>query len=131
MIVRRTYQLYAGLAAIGLLVAGAAMMLFDSFIGAEFGAARTLVPWMVAGYVLQGMYYSVVNYLFYAERTGRLSVLSASTATVGCVVSYLLTSTFGLHGAGLSFVINNALLFLLVWYAAARAVPMPWRLWRG
>jgi O-antigen/teichoic acid export membrane protein len=81
---------------------------------------------MVTGFVLQGMYYAVVNYLFYAERTGRLSMVSGATAVMGCLTSYVLTTQYGLTGAGASFVLNNAVLFALVWYAAAKAVPMPW-----
>ena len=83
---------------------------------------------MVAGFVLQGMYYSVVNYMFYAERTGRLSLVTGTTAVVGCVISYALTSAFGMQGAAASFLVNNTLMFLLVWLVAAKAVPMPWGL---
>jgi O-antigen/teichoic acid export membrane protein len=128
-IVRRTYQLQASLVLLGALVAGASMLLFDKLVGAQFVEARALVPWMAAGFVLQGMYYTVVIYLFFAEQTGRLSVISCSVAALGTVVSYLLTRQLGLTGAGISFVINNALLLALVWYSAAKAVPMPW--WRA
>lgn len=128
MIVKRTYQLYMVLAGIGVLVAGAAHLFFDALIGVQFAAARALIPWMVAGFVLQGMYYSVVNYMFYAERTGHLSLVTGTTAVAGSVISYTLTSAFGLQGAGASFLVNNALMFLLVWIVAAKAVPMPWRL---
>jgi hypothetical protein len=68
--------------------------------------------------------------MFYAERTGTLSIVTGSTAALGCLVSYGLTSAFGLVGAGASFLLNNSLLFLLVWLATSKAVPMPWRLWR-
>lgn len=130
MIVRRTYGLFAALVLAGVLLATLAWMLFDRLVGTAYVAARPLVPWMVAGFVLQGMYYAVVNYLFFAERTGRLSVTSGTTAVVGLGVSYLLTSHWGLLGAGMSFAINNALLLVLVWVVAAAAVPMPWRLRR-
>ncbi len=126
VIVRRTYQIWAGLVAAGCVLATLATYFFDTLVGERYVAAKGLVPWMVAGFVLQGMYYTVVNYLFYAERTGRLSVMSGITACVGCGVSYGLTSAYGLDGAGASFAINYALLFVLVWFAAARAVPMPW-----
>ena len=130
MIVRRTYGLFAALVLAGVLLATLAWMLFDRLVGTAYVAARPLVPWMVAGFVLQGMYYAVVNYLFFAERTGRLSASSGTTAVVGLGVSYLLTSHWGLLGAGMSFAINNALLLVLVWLVAAAAVPMPWRLRR-
>lgn len=130
MIVRRTYGLFVALVLAGVLLATLAWVLFDRLVGTAYVAARPLVPWMVAGFVLQGMYYAVVNYLFFAERTGRLSVTSGTTAIVGLGVSYLLTSHWGLLGAGMSFAINNALLLVLVWVVAAAAVPMPWRLRR-
>lgn len=127
LIVRRTYQLFAALVAVGVAVAALALAFFDDLIGAAYAPAKPLIAWMVAGFVAQGMYYAVVNYLFYAEKTGRLSVVSGTTAVLGCAVSYLLTVRWGLVGAGISFAINNAVLFLLVWRTAASAVPMPWR----
>lgn len=130
MIVKRTYQLFVMLTLVGALIALAAHLLFDQLIGTQFSGARPLIPWMIAGFVMQGMYYTVVNYMFYAERTGTLSMVTGSIAVLGCLVSYGLTSAFGLQGAGASFLINNSLLFLLVWFAASRAVPMPWRLGR-
>jgi O-antigen/teichoic acid export membrane protein len=126
MIVRRTYLLFAALALLGLVVAAAAHLLFEQLIDSRYAPARALIPWMVGGFVLQGLYTSVVNYLFYAERTGRLSVASASTAVMGCGVSWFMTTHYGLQGAAMSFAFNSAVLFLLVWVSAARAVPMPW-----
>ena len=117
-IVKKTYVLYGALIGVGVVVAVVASAFFDELIGPRYAAAKPLVPLLVAGFVLQGMYYTVVNYMFYAERTGRLSVMSGLAAAVGCVVSYGLTSSFGLLGAGLSFALNNGLLFLLVWFAA-------------
>ena len=129
MIVRRTYMLFATLAMLGFVVALAAHLLFDRLIAPAYAPARALVPWMVGGFVMQGLYTSVVNYLFYAERTGRLSLVSAGTAVMGCGVSWLMTTHYGLQGAAMSFAFNSAVLFLLVWAVAARAVPMPW--WPG
>jgi O-antigen/teichoic acid export membrane protein len=126
VIVGRTYLLWAALATAAAALAGLATLLFDTLVGERYIAAKPLLPWMAAGFLLQGMYYTVVNYLFYAERTGHLSVMSGITACSGCGISYGLTSAYGLAGAGASFALNYALLFMLVWYAAARAVPMPW-----
>lgn len=130
-VVRKTYRFYASLALAGIVIAVLAQVFFDLLIGPRYAAAKMLIPWMVAGFVLQGMYYTVVNYLFYAERTGRLSIMSSFTAALGCALSYTLISTLGLVGAGVSFALNNAVLFGLVWLAASKAVEMPWRLRRS
>lgn len=125
-IVGRTYVLWVALVGAAGALAGIATLFFDTLVGERYISARPLVPWMAAGFLLQGMYYTVVNYLFYAEKTGHLSVMSGISACVGCGFSYGLTSAYGLAGAGASFALNYALLFALVWIAAARAVPMPW-----
>lgn len=126
MIVRRTYQLFLVLVLIGLFVAVLANLLFDHLIDSRYEAAKVLVPWMVGGFVMQGLYTSVVNYLFYAERTGWLSMVSASTAAFGCGVSWIMVTHYGIQGAAMSFAFNSTLLFVMVWAVAARAVPMPW-----
>lgn len=128
MIVRRTYQLFLALILIGLVVSLVAQQSFGYFIDERYEAARELIPWMVAGFVMQGLYAAVVNYLFYAERTGWLSLVSASAAIIGGFVSWLLVTNLGIRGAAISFTINSALLFILVWVVAERAVPMPWAL---
>ena len=130
LLVKRTYLFFAALMLVGTVVAVAAHLLFDIAIGEEYAGARPLIPWMVGAFVMQGMYYAVVNYLFYAEKTGRLSVISFTTAVVGCGISWTLTSRYGLQGAGASFLINNTILFVLVWAMSARTVPMPWLPWR-
>jgi O-antigen/teichoic acid export membrane protein len=127
-VVRSTYLFYAGLAVAGLIVVVVAQLLFDRVIGAEYAAAKAVIPWIVAGFVFQGMYYTVVNYIFYAERTGRLSVISTGTALFGGLLSYLLISQFGMAGAGISFALTNLALFALAWVVAAKVVPMPWLL---
>jgi O-antigen/teichoic acid export membrane protein len=129
-IVKWTYFLFIGLVVVGAVVAVAAHLLFDQIIGHEFHDARTLIPWVVAAFVLQGMYYCVVNYLFYAEKTGRLSIVSGATACLGLLCSVVLTTRFGLRGACASFLLTNAVLFLAVWAVAARTVHMPWLLRR-
>lgn len=129
MLVRRTYQLFAVLCGLGLVLWWVADAFFDRLVGPAYADARPLLPWLVAGFVAQGLYAAVVNYLFYAEKTGRLSAVSVVAAAVGGVLSFALTRQWGLHGAAVSFAANSLLLFALVWAVAARAVPMPWFTW--
>jgi O-antigen/teichoic acid export membrane protein len=120
--------MYAVLLLIGGLWTLLSMYFFENFIGSQYISAKSLIPWMVAGFTFQGMYYSVVNYIFYAEKSGRLSMATTLTATIGCVLSYLLIRKLGLRGACISFALNNCLLFLIVWLVASRSVSMPWLL---
>jgi O-antigen/teichoic acid export membrane protein len=129
-VVKSTYGFYCVLVILGFALVVTSTVLFDRIFPAQYGAARNIIPYVVAGFVFQGMYYSVANYLFYAEKTGYLSIATSTTAIGGTALSYGLVSEFGLTGAGFSFAISNCVLFLAVWLAARRAVPMPWRLSR-
>lgn len=128
MVVIKTYQLFVLLTGFGILLSVVAYYLFEKVIDPQYSTARPLIPWLVAGFVVQGMYYTQVNYLFYAERTGRLSLITVSVAIVGALVSWQMTSFYALNGAALSFFVNNCLLFFLVWIASSKAVSMPWGL---
>ena len=128
MIVIRTYQLLIALVVVGCLLSVAADYFFDMVIDEQYAAARGLIPWFVAGFVMQGMYYTQVNYLFYAEQTGKLSLVTVSVTIVGTFVSWQITSIYSLEGAAASFFINSLLLFLFVWVASSRVVSMPWGL---
>jgi len=126
MVVNYTYRFYVGLIAAALVVIIASQALFDRVIGAQYAAAKPLIPWMVMGFVFQGIYYSVVNYIFYAERTGKLSMISSASALCGSLLSYVFVSQWGMAGAGVSFALTNLVLFVLAWLLASRVVPMPW-----
>ncbi len=125
-IVKATYALFAGLLALALLSAAAFMALFGYIFPPEYAAAKVVIPAIALGMAFQGMYYGVVNYVFYAEATGRLSIVSATTVTLACFSSYLLVSRWGIVGAAVSYMLTNLVLFLVVWRLSANVLPMPW-----
>lgn len=125
-IVKATYALFAALLVLALLAAAAFMAVFGYIFPAEYAPAKPIIPAIAFGMALQGMYYGVVNYVFYAETTGRLSVVSATTVSLSALWSYLLISRWGLAGAGISFMLTNLVLFLGVWRLSAKVQPMPW-----
>lgn len=127
-VVRATYLSYVALALLGAIVAGAGVLFFDVIVGSQYHTAKMLVPLIVVGFVFQGMYYSVVNYVFYAEKTGHLSFVTSAVVIVGTLLSYTLVVQLGLLGAALAFAVNNLLLFLATWLLSMRAVNMPWGL---
>ncbi|MBA3677875.1 MAG: lipopolysaccharide biosynthesis protein [Sphingosinicella sp.] len=125
-IVRWTYGIFAGLFMIALLSAGAFILVFDYAFTRDYSAAKLLVLPVAIGMTFQGMYYGVVNYIFYAEATARLSLVSSATVSLGVLSSYFLVSHFGLAGASLSFMLTNAALFFAVWHLSRKVVDMPW-----
>ncbi len=101
-------------------------LLFKYFVGENFSAAVNLVPYLGAGFVFQGMYYIVTNYVFYAEKTKQLSTVSMVVTILGAGLSWFLIDLRGLEGGAISFMITNLVLFLSTWLLAARYIKMPW-----
>jgi Na+-driven multidrug efflux pump len=78
------------------------------------------------GFLFSGMYYLVTNYIFFAQRTGRLAVVTATTAIINIALTYALITVNGGLGAAQSMAISFAISFVLTWIVSQRAYPMPW-----
>jgi O-antigen/teichoic acid export membrane protein len=128
-IVRYTYAWFALLLAGALLAFVAGPHAIRWIAGARYAAAGDLVAWLVLGQVFVGMYLMVTNYLFYAKRTGLLSVVTVASAVLSVVLLVLLTHDFGAKGAAMAFCVAMGVRFLLTWWAAQRSHPMPWFAW--
>lgn len=126
LIVKRTYQLIFCLVLFGIIYSIAVMFFADLIVGKEFRASIDLVPVIVAGFVMQGIYYTQVNYIVYSEKTGLLSMATVCIAFFGSINSYYCIKYFGLEGAALAFFLNNTGLVILIWSLSAKLVDMPW-----
>ncbi len=125
-IVKNTYYIFLALLTVTLVASVIFYFFFENIFQLSYMPAKDLSFLIAIGVAFQGMYYCMVNYLFYAEATALLSRITLSVAGVAAANSYVLILQFGLAGAACAFAINNLLLFLAVWYIANRAVPMPW-----
>jgi Na+-driven multidrug efflux pump len=72
------------------------------------------------------MYYMVANYIFFAERTGLLALVTISTALINIPLTYVLIRLNGGIGAVQGTALALLLSFLLTWVVSARVYPMPW-----
>jgi Na+-driven multidrug efflux pump len=72
------------------------------------------------------MYLMVTNYVFYAGKTAQLAIVTLISGLFNVGVSYLLIRAHGVIGAAQAFAAAQALLFVLTWFVAQRARPMPW-----
>lgn len=113
-----------------LLLAGLVYLISPFFItliaGEEYKSAGEIIGWLCLGHAFGGMYLMVTNYIFYAKRTGQLSLVTISTGLMNMVLLLILVSQFELVGAAISFAIAKLFQFLITWALAARSVVMPW-----
>jgi O-antigen/teichoic acid export membrane protein len=125
-IVQYTYAWFAVLLSGAILAFLAGPWLVRVVAGDRYASAGELVGWLVLGQVFVGMYLMVTNYLFYAKRTGLLSLVTVGCGLLNIVLLVVLTHTFGVQGAAMAFAIAMGMRFLLTWWAAQRSHPMPW-----
>jgi O-antigen/teichoic acid export membrane protein len=126
-VVRGSYVYFVFLAATAGMIGLAAPLLVRVILGARFQGAAEFVPFIALGIAFGGMYNVVGNYLILSRRTGWLSGASLISGAINIAGGILLIRRSGTIGAAQAFMLSQAVLFLITWWLAARAYPMPWR----
>ena len=86
--------------------------------------------WISLAYAFNGMYYMVVNYIFYVKKTSLLSITTIIMSIFHVILSFILIQYFDAMGAAYATFISFLLTFLIVWRLSAKVYEMPWMLWR-
>lgn len=124
-IVRITYTYYLGLILLTVL-----LIIFTPFIfkilGKEFNVGSDLVAWIAFGFLFNGMYKMVVNYLFYMEKTVIIGCITIASAFLNIILNVILIDFYGLKGAAIATSSTFLFQFVLVWIFAQKYHPMPW-----
>jgi O-antigen/teichoic acid export membrane protein len=97
-----------------------------SFLGEEFHDGMGVVAIIGLGFAFNGMYKMMVNYIFYAEKTQIISLITITVAIVNIVLSIVFVKMYGIIGAAYASVISFFIQFILTWYISNRIYPMPW-----
>ena len=126
IIVRSTYGYFIVLIMIALLLYLLMDVIFNVLVDYKYHESKICIPYFLCGFVFQGMYYSVTNYLFYYEKTFILSKISMCVSVIGVLLSLVLVFNAGLLGASIAFMLTNLCFFLCVWKISAKYSNMPW-----
>ena len=125
-IVRGTYLIFLLIIVFVLIFISLLDFLIIIFAGESYRNVFNIAAIISIGSAFNAAYLTVINYVFYAEKTLELSLLTMSVAIFFIILSFILTPLLGLIGASISFAISNLLLFLSVWMLAIRSYKMPW-----
>jgi len=102
-------------------------ILINVVLGTKYRDAQNYVLWISLAYALNGMYFMVVNYIFFAEKTIYLSFIIPSSALLNVVLDYFFIKYFGAVGAAIATTITYAVIFLVTWVLSNKVYKMPWR----
>jgi O-antigen/teichoic acid export membrane protein len=97
-------------------------------LGRDFVASSEVVFWIALGNSFDGMYYMVVNYIFYAYKTYMLAWITFLGGLLNVIITFILTKINGIVGAAQAYAITLFITFILVWLLSAKVYKMPWRL---
>lgn len=127
-IVKFTYVYFVIILIASILYGLLAPWLFSFFVGKNFQGAYTYVLWIALGFACNGMYFMVVNYIFYAEKTHYLAIATISTAILNILLNYIFIKHKGAIGAAQATTLSVFINFILVWIISAKLYKMPWNI---
>lgn len=123
--VKYTY-LYAVLSVIIFFLIWLLVPVFYYFIGDEFQSGQSIVVWVLLGFLFNGFYYMVVNYLFYLKKTNIIATTTIIVGIINLVLNYFLIPIYGIKGAAISTAISFFISFVFFWWISNKYYPMPW-----
>ncbi|WP_336240157.1 lipopolysaccharide biosynthesis protein [Citrobacter werkmanii] len=94
----------------------------------KFERATEVIGWLCLGQCFGGMYLMVTNYLFYAKRTGRLSLVTIVTGIFNIVLLLVLIRINGIVGVAMSFAISMCIRFFATWWLTSRLHLVSWNI---
>jgi O-antigen/teichoic acid export membrane protein len=125
-IVKFTY-LYFVLLAVGATILWLFFPLIVSiFVSHKFKTVNTYSAFIIFGFVFQGMYYMVTNYIIFAQKTYILAIITISVGLFKLLITYFSIIWFGPVGAAISYCITFFIYFILNWILSIRVYKMPW-----
>jgi len=91
-----------------------------------YRGAAVIVPWIVCGYVFAGAYFVPANFLFVAERTALIPMVTVAAGALNVGLNLWLMPRYGVMAAAWTTLISYAVTLGLAWRAAQMVYPVPY-----
>jgi O-antigen/teichoic acid export membrane protein len=125
-IVRATYLLSGLLLASAVLISIGAVPIVRIIAGPGYEESADLLRFLAPAAAFGGMYYLMVGYLFYAGRTGLLSTITLTVASIQIVLVMWLVSQKGAKGAAIAVLLSSIIYWAATALVANLVIPLPW-----
>jgi O-antigen/teichoic acid export membrane protein len=125
-IVNLTYVYFVALLIGALMFYFISPLIFNLFINKNFYISQKYTLWLIIGFVFQGMYYMITNFISYSEKTYYQAIITFTVGLINIPSNYFFIKIFGPVGAAIAFGFAYCLLFLFTWVFSNRVYNMPW-----
>lgn len=127
-ILRFTYLFFVIVLCLGILSFVIGPVVVNIVGGDRFSRAGEVIGWLCLGQAFGGMYLMVTNYVFYARKTGLLSLVTISTGIINVFLLFFMLKYNGITGVAMAFAISMLLRFIGTWLIAIKVTDFSWRI---
>ncbi|MBU4332887.1 MAG: oligosaccharide flippase family protein, partial [Candidatus Omnitrophica bacterium] len=96
------------------------------FVDEAFYSANDFVFWILLGSIARGMYFLVVAYIFYTEKTYIMTYVTSFYALLNIILNYFFIKANGAIGAAQATALVLFLNFVTIWIMSMKVYDMPW-----
>jgi O-antigen/teichoic acid export membrane protein len=125
-LVRQTYLAWGALLLFFITFNLATPIGYHFLVDDRYRSSIAAVFWLTLGYFFNGIYMTVVDYIFYLKKTHILAGITVFNLLLNTGLSYLLIQHYGSLGAAMGFTITAAIVMCLTFAISYRLHPMPW-----
>jgi O-antigen/teichoic acid export membrane protein len=125
-LVKYTYMYYIALTVIALLIYVSSPVILSLLVDSAYHDSGKYVIWIMLGFLFDGYYYGVVNYLFFTRKTHYISLVTSTSCLIHFLISYLVIPSRGAIGAAYASFASYLFSFVVTFYVCNRYSPMPW-----
>jgi len=92
----------------------------------SFYGAHRVIPWIIGGLLLSGLYYIPVNYLFLKSKTGWIPLVTILSGAVNVGLNLWLTPFYGIMAAAWSTFLSYGVMLVSTWLLAQQMYFFPY-----
>ncbi len=126
VIVSQTYKIMLVMMILTVVFALLIPVIYKLFIDSKYTDGLLLAQILTIGFMFQGFYFMVTNYIFYVKKTHLLSIITVCSALILLVLNYIFIKNFGIYGSAMAMIFGYLLFFVFTWFVSNRVYAMPW-----
>ena len=129
-LVKFTYLYFVGVLFFGVIFSYIMTFVLPYMLGDKYISVGKYLIYFSIAFSFNGMYFMVVDYIFYSKKTYMLAYITFFTSLVHVIILYFMVERNGILGATQTMVISYSITFFMTWWFSAKVYNMPWKIWR-
>lgn len=129
-IVKNTYYYFILIFMLAFILTLTFPFIVKIFVNKKYSNINFYSFFIIIGFVFQGMYFMVTNYITYAKKTYIQAIITFFVALLKIPITYFSLKQLGPIGASISFGLTYFIFFIITWIYSTYVFPMPWNIFK-